>query len=428
LEVDTLTEVRDTNAEKPLVAKSSGDNAIKEANTGKEDLAKGQKDNFDRLKAGGTSGITREFGKPVLVDMDGGSLEAKSTEYRPMRANTEAQTTINLDELKRGARSGITSEFGKPLFYDSTHGVQEVAYRGSGSGEVAIAGGDTSGDHGGDSGGDRHVFDPKRNHPGIPDDTAIRVADAVKQYEEEGHGKVYNDHLWTARHGTQANVMQYLYYEEGNSATGAIANIPPLRSGHEADLYDDICKYARSHDISDPNQKISPDMLMKWSLQACQEPDGNVSIQDALLTVHNVMRGLARPDVGDTKRLAADDPVRKIMEDATAGSIKHGVKGLPQIMREKYHLTAVDAETGTDLFDRNNPYSVFKPMTDHSNSNAGSNYHFWVGAFASSAIDAESAAAMVYSEGVIIKKNNAVAQDEMPWGYAGVRAYQLMDK
>lgn len=46
----------------------AGDSAVKEANAGKGDLVDSQKAHTDYLKAGGTSGITNEFGKPLMFE------------------------------------------------------------------------------------------------------------------------------------------------------------------------------------------------------------------------------------------------------------------------------------------------------------------------------------------------------------------------
>lgn len=269
-------------------------------------------------------------------------------------------------------------------------------------------------------------FDPKKNPLSDPDNTSKAVAEAVRKYEERS-GKVISDQTAVVRMGGAAYIGQYLYFEEGTSITDGLATLRPLRSGHELELYDRIKNYANSHDIIDPNNKISQEQIMTWSLQVCRnQSDNSVCIQDALLTAHNVMRALARPEVAKLESLPANDPVRHIIEDSTEQNPKGHQPGLPQLMRAKYGLKGVNGETGQDLFDRENPYSVFKPNAEDRNSSTGSAYHFWVGAFAASTLSGPVAKGMVWGEGTVIKGNNSTGQDEKPWGGAGVKAWEQM--
>ncbi len=265
-------------------------------------------------------------------------------------------------------------------------------------------------------------FKPERNHKAIPDDTATRVAWEINNYPR---GKVVNDRGWTDDHGGAINVGQYLYFEEGNSLTGAIYNGPPIRSGHELELYDKICKYVKNTDMTDPNNKITQAQIMRWSLDAnFKDAYGTVSVQDSILTAHNVMRALARSDVSEYTRLPKNDPIRHIIEDqredARHARVEGHAPGLGQIIREKYHVKSPMAGITTDLFDRNSAYSVFKPNSDDSNSSAGSGYHFWVGALAASSLTSPTARGMVWGEGSVVKGNNKTGQDEKPWGGAGI--------
>jgi hypothetical protein len=256
------------------------------------------------------------------------------------------------------------------------------------------------------------------NPPLDPGTTSTKVKDAVSNYEKQTGAKVYDDRLWMTKHGTAANIAQYLYFEEGTSATDAVGKLPPLRSGHEKELYYKVKEYIRTNDIKDPNKKITPDMIMKWSLEV-NNSNGKVCIQEALLTAHNVMRALARPDAAQPQNLKDGDPVKDIFNDMNS---KNG--GIHKLLKEKYGQTYVECGKGQDLFDPENKFACFRALTDDKNTSAGSSYHFWVGAFGTMAIDPVTADGMVYGEGKIIKKNNNIAQDEMPWGYAGVNAFK----
>jgi len=256
------------------------------------------------------------------------------------------------------------------------------------------------------------------NPPLDPSTTSTEVKDTVSNYEKQTGADVYYDKFWIAKHGTTLNITQYLYFEEGTSATDTVCGLPPIRSGHEKELYSKIKDYITNNDIKDPDNKITPDMIMKWSLEA-NNRNGKVCIQDALLTAHNVMRALARPDAAQVQNLKNGDPVKDIFNDM---SNQNG--GIHQILKDKYGLRNVDSGVGQDLFDPDNKYACFRALTDDKNSSAGSAYHFWVGAFATMGLDPLTAKGMVYGEGEIVKGNNAVAQDEMPWGYAGIDAFK----
>lgn len=260
---------------------------------------------------------------------------------------------------------------------------------------------------------------PKAVNPPLdPSSTSTKVKDTVSNYEKQTGADVYYDKLWIAKHGTAANLTQYLYFEEGTSATDGVCRIPPLRSGHEKELYNKIKDYIKNNDIKDPDKKLTPDMIMKWSLEANNQK-GKVCVQEALLTTHNVMRALARPDAAQPQNLKDGDPVKDIFNDMNS---RNG--GIHQILKDKYGLKNVESGIGQDLFDPNNKYACFRALTNDKNSSAGSSYHFWVGAFAAMATDPVVADGMIMGEGKVVKKNNALAQDEMPWGYAGVNAFK----
>ncbi len=260
---------------------------------------------------------------------------------------------------------------------------------------------------------------PKAVNPPLdPGTTSTRVKDTVSNYEKQTGAKVYDDKLWLTKHGTALNLTQYLYFEEGTSATDGVCRIPPIRSGHEKELYNKIKDYIKTSDIKDPDKKLTPDMIMKWSLEV-NNRKGKVCIQDALLTTHNVMRALARPDAAQVQNLKDGDPVKDIFND-----MNNQKTGIHQILKDKYGRTNVESGIGQDLFDPDNKYACFRSLTNDKNTSAGSSYHFWVGAFGAMALDPVVADGMVMGEGKVVKKNNSIAKDEMPWGYAGVNAFK----
>lgn len=263
----------------------------------------------------------------------------------------------------------------------------------------------------------------KQNPVLSPSDVTNSVANAISQYESSGKGRVINDPLWTGKAGGAIYIGNQLYFEEGNSAN--VLNGLPLRSGKELDLYQEIVRYTKHNDITDPSKKITPDMVMSWSLKVNADNDGTVVVQDALLTAHNVMRALARSEVVEVGNLPKGDPVRHIVEDQTPSHKPEGphAKGLRETINEKYHVKGLTEGHDTALFDQSDKFSVFKPLTDYANSSTGSSYHFWVGAFGASCLGSEATRLAVKVEGDKVKGGNKTGQDEKPWGNAGVDMY-----
>ena len=115
-------------------------------------------------------------------------------------------------------------------------------------------------------------------------------------------------------------IGEYIYFEEGsdgyinNKGAGALYPTTPIRSGNELELYIKIRTYVQNNDISKPENKITPEMIMKWALEA-NTSNGKVNFQESLLTAHNVMRALARPDAANIENLKGDDPVKAILKD-----------------------------------------------------------------------------------------------------------------
>lgn len=99
------------------------------------------------------------------------------------------------------------------------------------------------------------------------------------------------------------------------------------------------------------------------------------------------------------------------------------VPGLREIMEHKYPTKNGLAHHDQALFDADNKYAVFKPLTNYADSSTGSSYHFWVGAFGASVLTAEATRAAVKVEGGVVKKNDHNGRDEQPWGNAGVDAF-----
>ena len=118
------------NSSKPT---PPSENVLRETEDGKADLATGVKNYVADLKSGVLrSGITDQFGKPLLFDKNyptghsrefvkpGAKIQAGDLSD-PESQKTEAPAkNISLGELNFDKKSGITDQFGKPLMYDSS--------------------------------------------------------------------------------------------------------------------------------------------------------------------------------------------------------------------------------------------------------------------------------------------------------------------
>lgn len=276
-------------------------------------------------------------------------------------------------------------------------------------------------------------FDPKKNFVADPEETSKAVANAIRKHEQSTGGAVYDNKLWVeTTYGKDYRVANFLYSDEGrNSLTGEAKVFEPLRSGSEMALYNRIKNYAAGHDMTDPAQKITQEQIMTWSLQVNADEHGNVTIQEALLTAHNVMKALARSGTHLPENLKKDDPIRHIIEDCNDDKVQPGQPpGLVHIMRDKYQQKSVNNVSGQWLFDKSNPYSVFKPNAEDRDASTGSAYHFWVGSFAASTLGTGEAKLMIWGEGSVIKGkshgNAQLGEQEKPWGGAGVKAWEQM--
>ncbi len=258
-----------------------------------------------------------------------------------------------------------------------------------------------------------------------PNREAAAVANVVKNYKASGV-EVRDENLtWASGKG---NVIDYLGKEEGSSTFhGKI-----LRSGHEGELYHKIEDYVKTHDITDPAQKISPEQLMQWSLDV-NKKDNSVSLQDALLTVHNVTRALARGQEAEPKNLPPGDPVRQILlENQTFNPHEHNPQlgGVYGILQEKYGYRGKPEESR--LFERDEPLSIFKPTVDDAYDSAGATYHFWGTAFGAAALGPMGSTISgggSWFEEMVVKQHTAGSApatgfNELPWDQAGVQVYK----
>jgi len=267
-----------------------------------------------------------------------------------------------------------------------------------------------------------------------PEEATDEISKTIAEFRKKNGTAVIWDNDWCKHHNTsKAKISEYIFNCEGFSSN------EPIRSGHEKQLYEKIKNYIKSNDITKPEKKITPEMIMEWSLEV-NSKDGKVALQDALLTCHNVMRIMARPESSKTENLKDGDPVKYIYDDMNAprnhsyGSNKKVSESDPNkmalfnILKEKYKdrgISQKDSQLGTggNLFDPTNKFSPFKAYTNERVSSAGSAYHLWVGTLMSAAISPGNSDMKVLGEGIVVKgiQDGAwkLAFDEIPWGLAG---------
>lgn len=276
-----------------------------------------------------------------------------------------------------------------------------------------------------------------------PGETGKNLEKTIKDYK----GYVYSDPGWGDRHKAgKFKEGEYMFQCEGGS------RYEPLRSGKEMELYNKIKEHIKNHDISNPAEKITPEMILQWSLDV-NKKDGKVCIEDAFLTCHNVMRVVGRTDSTMPENLRDGDPVKEIYKDLKGVKTGRDGKdvfdakneGLYSILEARYDKNnknnkniSPDMGYGNLLFAPDNKYSPFKAYADNGNASAGCAYHMWVGALASSLFGKSVADGMVAGEGNGFKKgtnfldnvlsgqgfkvDNTVTdlvQRELPWGYTG---------
>lgn len=87
----------------------------------------------------------------------------------------------------------------------------------------------------------------------------------------------------------------------------------PRRSGFEVEMYKRIKDFARHRG---PNDQLDHNTLFRMGLETCRDADGNVNVLDVLLTVHNVVKLLARAkNWSGGWETMQDDPVFPILKD-----------------------------------------------------------------------------------------------------------------
>jgi hypothetical protein len=177
--------------------------------------------------------------------------------------------------------------------------------------------------------------------------------------------------------GDILNLTDHLKLEDNN-------NPRPLRSGGEVAFYnrlkEEIAKLK-------PGEHIDQGKLLAWGLDAVAAPSGTANLQLALLTVHNVVRALARPQTWPAEPNPSDAAYPMFLDLWGQGS--SGGKTLGEALKEPRKASGQfddAAFTMRRFFDPKDGVFLPLPGTEKTEFNAGSHYYFWIGALAETSL------------------------------------------
>lgn len=221
--------------------------------------------------------------------------------------------------------------------------------------------------------------------------------------DQERFGQTIGIPDWNAHRYTLA---AYLHLEDGSTP------FKPIRTGYELALYNKIKDFIANRPAG---ARLGPDELLRMGLDVCSsQKNGIANLQVTFLTVHNVVRLLARQEhwFGDfpnnrrgTREVGhpPDDPVYPILQDIL-GLRSTGGEALPDILHIRHE------KSGKTLLDKLRPAlfglkdGPFQPEPGAQNAgpgspdevrtreqaiwNGGCHYYFWVGAVAQSTLGA----------------------------------------
>lgn len=228
---------------------------------------------------------------------------------------------------------------------------------------------------------------------------AGHLARVVKDWSTNGRRAVYDSKaFWKTMGGDEGaarvRLLQYLKNKDGVEA--------PIRTGRETAFYNRLKEELRSQK---KNGSLGMDEILRIGLDANTKTDGTANLQETFLTIHNVMRLLARPQQwsGQTAEdygHRSTDPAWPIIQDIS-GARSSGGESLPDI------LDIQKADNGTpwdpywsmrSLFDPED--GVFQPQPGAVNAewNAGSHYYYWIGALEHSTLGSAAVMAGAYGE------------------------------
>ncbi|MFC2172235.1 VWA domain-containing protein [Acidobacteriota bacterium] len=174
-------------------------------------------------------------------------------------------------------------------------------------------------------------------------------------------------------------LARYIWASEGG-LDPALQPVTPIRTGREVALYQELKQY-----ISKGGHLLSPEDILQLSMRAVRDANRDANLQLAMLTAHNVMRVLARPEqwvVGTDP----NDAMAPVFDDLRNKSSTGSGPTLPQMLKNNYGLgdRAIRDPNAwvQDMFQSGGRIQVFQSMISTTNreNNGGSHYYYWVGA------------------------------------------------
>jgi hypothetical protein len=217
---------------------------------------------------------------------------------------------------------------------------------------------------------------------------------AVREWLRQGgkHVDWDTDAFWAR---VRTPVPPVLWYGQGMLVTHIGAeegSAYPLRSGYEVAFYERLKQRLAA---SPPWVRLSRADLLTLGLESCADGAGHANISLAFLTIHNVMRALARPrtwfDDWYSGKWNQGDSMLPVLEDLagkTPGSLPALLSARFNVVLDRNKQVVVDP---SDQSDNANKYWAMKLFggdgafealrgTPEKAANGGAHYYFWAGA------------------------------------------------
>ncbi|MFA6923185.1 MAG: hypothetical protein WC223_02930 [Bacteroidales bacterium] len=163
------------------------------------------------------------------------------------------------------------------------------------------------------------------------------IVKSLKDFEQNtGYSVVFDaESFWKKRNLWSDNTI-YRYYKFGDYLGKEDGYCEPYRTGNEVKLYNNIKNWIVNRK---PGESLSMEEMLKMGLKSCVEQNNKVNVQEALLTIHNVVRLLARPtqwsnDVEGDFGHPKTDPVYPILQDIRGVESTEG-KSIAELMFNK---------------------------------------------------------------------------------------------
>lgn len=200
--------------------------------------------------------------------------------------------------------------------------------------------------------------------------------DARVVYDPDAFFDLMGPSTWLP-YGRTGTLVQYIRKEDGL--------MPPVRTGKEVALYEAIKRVAR--DANSDWHSLGLRDILALALHASLDQNQRANISIAILTAHNVMRALARPQqwYHDDANHPVSDPMYPIFQDLRSPS----AGSLPSILKTRRGFGMAADRSGRLLMDWmprlfSADKGLFKTLDGAENEiwNGGAHYYFWIGALA----------------------------------------------